>query len=311
MAGSGGWWRDTRGCRDHFDGATGVNDICPACSKILRPGLRPWHLMCCSCTYEGSTLEPHILDQAQGGDIDEAARASGLWFLRRANFVRLAARLRELFSDRKVRPSLLDVGCAHGWFIEANREMFDVTGIEPDPTVARATLARGLPIRIGFFPDVLQAEETFDVIVFNDVLEHIPNINAVLSACFSHLSVDGRLVVNAPSRTGFLYRLSKVMARFGLGGSFDRLWQLGLPSPHVHYLDASSMRMLAERNGFVMESTLSLPSVAASGLYDRIHCSNDISRIKAFAIASVVTLAMPLLAILPSDVEVWFLHKRS
>jgi len=208
-----------------------------------------------------------------------------------------------------VRPRLLDVGCAHGWFIEANCETFDVTGIEPDPTVARATLARGLRIRTGLIPDVLGSEEKFDVIVFNDVLEHTPQINDILSACSSHLSSDGLLVVNASSRTGFLYKLSKVLAFSKLGGAFDRLWQRGLPSPHVHYLDECSMRTLAENNGFSMESVLSSPSVAANGLYERIHCSNNVSKPKAFAIANIVTLGIPFLAILPPDIEVWFLRK--
>jgi hypothetical protein len=70
------------------------------------------------------------------------------------------------------------------------------------------------------------------------------------------------------------------------------------------------MRMLAEKNGFAMESTMSLPSVSASGLYERIYCSNDISKLKAFAITCIITLAIPLLAILPSDIQVWFLRKR-
>ena len=147
---------------------------------------------------------------------------------------------------------LLDVGCAHGWFIERASSRFDVTGIEPDAGVAAATRARGLPVRSGFFPDVLGPDECFDVIVFNDVLEHIPDINTTLVACWQHLAPGGCVIVNAPSSRGLLYRLSVLLARTGLGRAFDRMWQLGFPSPHVHYFATTNLVLLAHKAGFEM-----------------------------------------------------------
>lgn len=285
---------------------------CPCCGATLRVGLRSWHLRCASCSYEGSSLQPRIVEQA--GDIDEDAREHGLSPLRQQNFKLLSQRLGDLRKWEDLEggggPRLLDVGCAHGWFLQVNEQTFRTFGIEPDPIVAAATTARGLPVREGFFPAALQEDERFEVIVFNDVLEHIPDINATLAACHHHLSEGGYVVVNAPARTGFLYRLSKVMLRCGMGGAFDRLWQLGLPSPHVHYLDTPSMQRLAGKNGFKVESSMSLPSVTADGLYDRIHCSNDISAAKAAAITAGMMLAIPFLRVLPSDIEVWILKKN-
>ncbi len=45
---------------------------------------------------------------------------------------------------------------------------------------------KGLPARKGYFPDALDKKEKFDVIVFNDVIEHIPNIEGALASCFQH-----------------------------------------------------------------------------------------------------------------------------
>ena len=282
---------------------------CPACGATLVEGLRAWHLRCASCSYEGSSLEPHILEQVQGGDLDEASREEGLAALRQANFRRLSATLGACVPEGDPRPRLLEVGCAHGWFIEAVSPRFDVTGIEPDVAVATATRARGLAVLGGFFPDALDADARFDVIVFNDVLEHIPDVNATLAACWRHLVPGGRIVVNAPSRRGCLYRVSKVLAGLGFAGSFERMWQVGFPSPHVHYFDTASMTRLAEAAGFALEARTHLPSVAVRGLYARVRYSRDVPVAKALFLTAAVTLMAPLLAVLPPDIEVWIFRR--
>ncbi|MBZ4416811.1 bifunctional 2-polyprenyl-6-hydroxyphenol methylase/3-demethylubiquinol 3-O-methyltransferase UbiG [Myxococcus sp. RHSTA-1-4] len=209
------------------------------------------------------------------------------------------------------RPSLLDVGCAHGWFLEATAREFAGVGLEPDVAVAQAAQSRGLPVRGGFFPDALSADERFEVIVFNDVLEHIPDINSTLSACFERLQPGGVLVINAPSRRGVLYRVARLLGRLGLPGSFARLWQMGFPSPHVHYLDSDSEAALARRHGFRLEAQMALPSVSTQGLYARIRYSRDVSVPKAVALTAAVGMASPLLAVLPPDIEVWFLRRQA
>lgn len=282
---------------------------CPACDATLVIGLRPWHLRCADCSYEGSSLEPHILEQVDGGDLDEASREKGLESLRQANFKRLLALLGGLVPPGGAPPRLLEVGCAHGWFMDTASASFEVTGIEPDVAVATATRARGLAVRGGFFPDVLDAGDRFDIIVFNDVLEHIPDVNATLDACLHHLAPGGRIVVNAPSRRGFLYRVSKVLARLGLPGSFERMWQLGFPSPHVHYFDTDSLSRLATKAGFTLESRSQLPSVAVRGLYARVRYSREVPVAKALFLTVAVTLIAPLLAVLPPDIEVWILRR--
>jgi SAM-dependent methyltransferase len=284
--------------------------ICPVCQGQLSPGIRTWHLCCESCGYEGSTLVPSIQNRPDAGDIDETERERGLGFLRNANFQRLSDRLNRLIPSGS-RPKVLDVGCSHGWFIELNRARYDLAGVEPDLKVAASAAARGLPVRNGYFPDVLSADERYDAIVFNDVLEHIPDVNSILQACSAHLSANGVVVINAPSRKGVLYSVARVLARFGMTGPFDRLWQLGLPSPHVHYFDRSTVTALARANGFVMESSMHLPSVLLSGLYDRIHCSGQVSKGKAAALTAAIALSYPLIRILPPDIEVWFLRKAN
>lgn len=284
---------------------------CPVCGGATTTGLKAWHYQCGDCTYEGSSLQPRIQAQAAGGDLDEVTRESSLETLRKENFRRLRALLERVETPAGRRLSLLDVGCAHGWFIEECQRQFDVIGIEPDLAVAKAAQRRGLPVRAGYFPDEVEADERFDVISFNDVLEHIPDLAQTLQACHRHLRQTGLLVVNAPSRLGAFYRLSRLLARLGMPGPFERLWQNDFPSPHVHYFDTASMSAVAARYGFRLESRTTLPSISVKGLYARIRYSRHVPAWKAGAMAAAITLASPLLAVLPADINVWTFRRVS
>jgi hypothetical protein len=69
------------------------------------------------------------------------------------------------------------------------------------------------------------------------------------------------------------------------------------------------MTKIAGRHGFSMEATQRLPSVSLSGLYSRIRYSKEVPPLKAALMAFVVACAVPALAVLPPDIEVWFLRR--
>jgi len=274
---------------------------------MMGRGLQEWHRVC-ACGYEGSTLAVDI--DVDGGRevVDEVMREEGLGPLRQRNFQTLVMDLAQrVKTENGRRPRMLDVGCAHGWFLEAAKPHFHVTGIEPDARIAAIAVEKGFAVRRGFFPDVLESNERFDVIVFNDVLEHIPDIDSALRACAHHLSPGGWVVVNAPARTGVLYRISKAMARVGMPASFDRMWQKGFPSPHVHYLDDASMAAIATSTGLRVAAIRALPSMSTRGLYARIRTDRNVSFAKAAGVAAVLTVTSPVLSLMPADIKVWFL----
>lgn len=286
-----------------------VGTQCPGCHRTLRIGLQEWHRVCEGCSYEGSTLLVDIDVDGNAEVVDEAMRAEGLEHLREQNFQTLMTDLTaRVTGEPGKRRRLLDVGCAHGWFLEAGQAHFDVAGIEPDARIAAVAAAKSLDVRRGFFPDVLTADERFDVIVFNDVLEHIPDIDAALKACARHLAPGGWVVVNAPASTGVLYRISRGMVRVGLPASFDRMWQKGFPSPHVHYLDDASMAAIAAHSGLRVSDVLTLPSMSNRGLYARIRADRSVPAAKAAAMTAVLTVASPVLAAMPADIKVWMLQ---
>lgn len=290
-----------------------VLPVCDSCGGAKRKGLTSWHAICAACGLETATFSVHI-DQRDGPDIDEDERELALRPIREANFATLLTWLLgrpELPKGGAAKPRLLDVGCAHGWFLERAAAHFEVFGIEPDPEVARRTMARGLPVRRGYFPDALADGEVFDVIVFNDVLEHIPNVVEVLRKCHERLRPGGIIVVNAPDRRGALYRLASVLVRLGMSGSFDRLWQKGLPSPHLYYFDSHSLLVAARNAGLEMTASRRLPTLLARGLYSRIRCSGEVSRIKAVFLSLGILPLVPALKVLPADITVWILARKA
>ncbi|CAN7515773.1 methyltransferase domain-containing protein [Massilia sp. LjRoot122] len=250
-----------------------------------------------------------MINQHTGPEVNEAEREAGLKALRLENFRAIVQ-----YAKRHVRPgarSLLDVGSAHGWFLETAREDFDVLGVEPDAVVGGRAAARGLPVRAGFFPDVLREDERFDVIVFNDVIEHIPDIRSALDACRQRLNPDGILILNLPNSRGFFYRLSKTIARLGWRTPFERLWQKDLPSPHVHYFSTGNLAQLVAGRGFDLVDSAELPALRAKGLRERLSCAGNVPLVSLWVQYIAIVCAIPVLRIFPSDIIVCIFRKKT
>ena len=233
-----------------------------------------WAACCPDCGTWTSNLEPAINEQTThvttATEIDATARTNGLERLRRENFRRVLDRIGALLPLRGAR--LLDIGSAHGWFLEeAAARGVEATGVEPDEDIAAESVARELDVRTGYFPDVTPESEAFDVVTFNDVLEHIPDARGTLDACARVLRPDGVIAINIPSADGLGYRVASGAARVGLRGPFERFWQHGLPSPHCHYFTKASLGRVLEDTGFAVEEIDALSAISRAGLWDRVH----------------------------------------
>lgn len=272
---------------------------CPVCHRALRPGHAPWHFVCAQCRYEQADLRPAINSSERHALIDEPARQAALMDLRVSNFQRIIQKLQQL---RPHGARMLEVGCAHGWFLDLASSSFTLLGLEPDQEIHQAADYRGYPVRLASFPEGLGADERFDIIVFNDVIEHIPDIEHTIAACKQHLHPGGLLALNLPSSRGIFYRVSKMMARWGFPGPFQRMWQFGLPSPHVHYLDPQNLATLLEHQGFVLQYRAALPALRLRGLWKRLTYTGAHSLPAALVGFVAICLAYPVLRLLPADI---------
>jgi 2-polyprenyl-3-methyl-5-hydroxy-6-metoxy-1,4-benzoquinol methylase len=108
---------------------------------------------------------------------------------------------------------LLDVGCARGHLsIALKRQGWNVIGIEYDPQDAQAAQEAGISMIVGTAESALSnMPDTFDVIVFADVLEHFVKPLEVLTLAKNRLKPGGRIVISIPNVAHLTVRLQLLL----------------------------------------------------------------------------------------------------
>jgi 2-polyprenyl-3-methyl-5-hydroxy-6-metoxy-1,4-benzoquinol methylase len=142
--------------------------------------------------------------------------------------------------------SLLEVGCATGEFIElADRQGFDVLGVDASNLYADYARSKGLNIRNGRTDQVLEKDETFDAIAMFHLLEHIPAPTPFLISIGEHLKPGGTMIVVCPNLDASTRR------PFGF-------WHPNFQQPdHLLFFSEKTLTDLFERSGFKVIATAS------------------------------------------------------
>lgn len=157
-----------------------------------------------------------------------------------------------------VRPSIpvgvrsaLDVGCSRGGFGLTLREVLGpdarIVGVEAMPEAAAEARQLGGFDEVvdGYFPDALDGRsERFDLISFNDVLEHIVDPWQVLQEVKRFLTPDGAVVAAIPNVEYLPVLLDLVKGRWDYAdhGVLDRT--------HVRFFTRSTMLDMFESCGY-------------------------------------------------------------
>lgn len=193
-----------------------------------------------------------------------------------------AKRLRWLAGRIEPSDRVLEFGCGTGLMI--TRPLLaagvDVRGLDTDAASikygAEVLEAAGLEGCRLVAADVASLEETFDVVIASEVLEHIPDehLSAVIAILRERLRPGGRLLVTVPNGYGWFEVESWLWYRLGVGRALEALRVtsavrrmkrfLRVPededpvssldsSRHVQRFTIRSLRRLLERNGFAVE----------------------------------------------------------
>jgi 2-polyprenyl-3-methyl-5-hydroxy-6-metoxy-1,4-benzoquinol methylase len=165
---------------------------------------------------------------------------------------------------RRTPGRLLDVGCGSGELaLTFAGRGWRVAGVEPSPGAAARAAECGLEMHCGTLDDAPWSGPTFDAIVFNHSLEHVPDPLASLTQAAALLRDGGIVAVGVPN---FGCRQRRL---FG-----ERWFQLDLPR-HLQHFDARTLAGLMERAGLgpVAQTTASMrPSLLLSLQYAAFGC---------------------------------------
>ena len=97
----------------------------------------------------------------------------------------------------KKNQSMLDIGCGSGVsLIEAAKLGATAFGVEADPNIKHLAEKLNLNISIGDFDKNTYFGKSFDLIVMNQVIEHIPEPNNFLKVIKERMSKDSILIVS-------------------------------------------------------------------------------------------------------------------
>lgn len=148
------------------------------------------------------------------------------------------------------RRRLLDIGCGPGFFLKtAKARGWRVFGIEPSMQAAAHARSLGVEVVEGFFnAENAQGLGRFDAIHLNNVLEHVPDPIAILSAAAGLLDREGVLCVGVPNDFSPFQIAARATAGTGA-------WWLA-PPHHLNYFDFETLGGLLERLGFAVAERL-------------------------------------------------------
>lgn len=286
---------------------------CPICAQGMPLKVADWTFYCPACDYWSADLKYDIASESdeifdfdqEGGEV-----ISFLDAIRVRNFNIILDRVSGLTEGRPLR--ILDVGCATGLFIRiAAARGHVLLGLEPNPKMAATAQKKGLDVVNGYFPEALAEGDAFDLIIFNDVFEHIPELTGIIDGALSRLNEGGLLVINLPSSRGLLFHMGKLLYGMGVEKLWDRLWQKMFYTPHLHYFNEASLDKLLLGRGMKLRSTpIELSAVSVSGLWARISVDASASFVKR-AVMYVAALAVyPFMHFFPKDTFVAFYGRK-
>jgi 2-polyprenyl-3-methyl-5-hydroxy-6-metoxy-1,4-benzoquinol methylase len=171
------------------------------------------------------------------------------------------------FIPRRAK-SILDVGCANGAFgtaIRGSHPVAEIIGI--DPTPGTTPLASYDQVHLGSFPEDLGFDRTYDVICFNDVLEHMVDPWQALRRTHRLLAPEtGRVVASLPN-----LRSIDVIWQLAVHGDF-RYEDYGiLDRTHLRFFTRRTMVEMFVDCGFEVESIvpINLPMSGKRGFLRR------------------------------------------
>lgn len=145
---------------------------------------------------------------------------------------------------------VLEIGCGNGNFRINCSDDCEYWGVEPNPEAAAKAEQQLTRVLLGFYEDVHERlpDGYFDLIVCNDVIEHLPDHEVFLKKIKSKLATNGVLIGSVPNIRFLPYLLSLLCAkdwRYEDSGVLDRT--------HLRFFTEKSLKQTFIDAGYDIE----------------------------------------------------------
>ncbi|MBN1559591.1 class I SAM-dependent methyltransferase [candidate division KSB1 bacterium] len=144
---------------------------------------------------------------------------------------------------------ILEIGCGEGDFSANFKSDYEYWGIEPNQGAAQVA-SRKLKVLIGTFQEVCQQlpDDYFDLIICNDVIEHMDDYNAFFQAIKAKMTDSSFIVGSIPNVRYISHLIELLLAkdwRYREEGILDE--------SHLRFFTEKSFRRAILNNGFRIE----------------------------------------------------------
>lgn len=146
----------------------------------------------------------------------------------------------DIISRFKTKGKALEAGSSTGLLLSLLKDKgWEVLGIEPSQSGASVAIEHGVPTLNTTFELVNLPQRSFDLIIFNHVLEHMENPVLILRKAHKILRKDGLSLIDVPNFASLSARLS------------GPTWRYILPREHRWHFTPTSLFLLLEKSGFM------------------------------------------------------------
>jgi len=179
------------------------------------------------------------------------------------------------------RTRVLEIGCGAGVFCSALPNVDERWGVEPGEAATEAAHRLDHVIR-GTFNDAAGSlpRHYFDVVIRNDVIEHMPDHDMFLRRIRDHIAPGGVLVGSIPN-----VRYHENLFDLLLGRDWEYRESGILDRTHLRFFTERSLRRTFSRHGYAIEMFQGI-----NGGF-RLGRSDVLTRYKLFGIAALVLSA--------------------
>lgn len=160
--------------------------------------------------------------------------------LKNIQFKNLANKILEYFNRDNKDLKILDIGFGNGQLLLALKEKGykNLYGTDFTDKVFSKLNSSGIKLKVSNIEEEFPFNESFDVIIMNNVIEHFLDPTTVLKNCLKYLKKEGRIVLITPNSNALELSV------------FKKYWA-GFHAPrHIFLFNTNNIKLLGKNLGF-------------------------------------------------------------